>query len=68
MEYVDKMKPFFLLDPLLLPLFVGICPTTERDKLIDHIPLFMFTLWMQRRFFEDVECIGQTEVNKATCK
>lgn len=59
---LNKMKPFFELDPLLLPLFVSICPISELELLIDHIPLSLFTLWIHRRFVEEIECINRSEV------
>lgn len=58
----EEMKPFFQLDPLLLPLFVSVCPISELKFLIDHIPLSLFTLWIHRRFVEEIECINLSEV------
>ena len=46
MEIFDKVEEFFILDPLLLQLFVYICPKKDLPAMFQRIPPVLSTAWL----------------------
>ncbi len=41
-----ERRGLFSVDPLLLPVFIGLCPKNDLSPLIDNVPVFMSTTWL----------------------
>lgn len=45
-KHFDEFEDLFALDPLLLRLFIYICPKKDLFSLFEHIPTVLSTIWL----------------------
>ena len=58
------MAPLFSADPILLHLFIGICPREDYLYLFTNIPTYL-ALTFVLHLSQKVQCINNDEVNEA---
>ena len=63
MTYYERVKDYFVLDPLLLKLFAGVTPTLEFKALCERLPPYMSIEVLARRASQHKQSINP-EVSK----
>ncbi len=68
-RYVAKYYPVFQsqrlfeVDPLLLPLFIGLCPKNDMLSLIERVPVFLSATWLSVRAHK-ITSLNKNEVSR----